>query len=114
LNFDPLIFLGEIPSELSTLTLIEEFTLTLSESTNGHAISNIIKNWTELRILELEIPFSINLPQIETLTNLRLLNIVDPFRLKAFEFPALRKLSSLGTILKKYMSLIQTTVYFMI
>jgi hypothetical protein len=96
LIFDPNNFSGTIPSELSTLTHLEEVAVKFSASTNGNDLGNVIKHWTQLQQLRLEMPFSTALPQFASLEKLRQLYIVDPSRLRTYEFPDLRNLNALG------------------
>jgi hypothetical protein len=57
LILDPIEFQGTIPSELSSLTLLEVLRVTLQGSSSGSNVDKIMENWKRLETLSLDLGF---------------------------------------------------------
>ena len=96
LNFNPIVFEGTIPLELSKLTNLEVFEVRVWGLESAYEVDKVIESWRHLEQLSLELSFSNPLPDFNTFTELKRLDVIDESLLSSYKFPDIQNLTKLG------------------
>jgi hypothetical protein len=104
LNFHPNIMDGTIPLELTSLTLLKEFSVAVWGPKSGHLVGKIIEPWSYLETLSLDLSFPSRQLDFGSKTKLTYLELNDQINVNDHVFPNIQELTMLG---KRYLSSIE-------
>ena len=96
LNFDPNWLEGTIPLELSSLTLLEEFSVRIWGTKSGDLVEKVIELWNHLETLSIEVSFPSGLLDFGAKTKLTHLELRDHLNIHDHDFPNIQELTKLG------------------
>jgi hypothetical protein len=98
LNFNPTVFEGTMPLELSTLTLLKEFSVINWGSESIKFIDKIIEPWNQIEKLSLDLFFPGGQLNFGANTKLTYLELRDQLNINDHVFPDIHELTKLGKL----------------